>query len=210
MTGIAELLSGPAGTVLADSLRVIHLAAVAIGFGAVVLNDFTFLRRMDQRIGRVGLSNMEAVHRLIMGAITIAWLSGAPLMMLTYGLDPSGFPPVLWGKLIVISLLTFAAVANRAVVLPVVRAAEGYVILHLPLAVKLPVVGTGALSVASWNAALILGATEAVQGAPGHLLAVVLGGFYLGVIGLTLWHTTRRHAQFFANAQRPKRASSKL
>ncbi|MEM9146849.1 MAG: hypothetical protein AAGC57_11665 [Pseudomonadota bacterium] len=171
-------LSSGTAAALTDLLRIVHLAAAAIGIGAMVATDFTMLRLAHRPIGPRHWRALEAAHLLIAPALLVAWASGMVLAFQATGGNPAAMTPKLAIKLGVVTLLTLDAWYIAKHIRPIMEEAGGIRLIELPFLQRLALGIAAALSVAGWCSALLLGGSEMLQGAGFTLLLPLIGAIY--------------------------------
>lgn len=169
-----------------DAVRILHLAAIAAGIGAVIATDLTMLRLLGVPIGSRHGAALEVAHRLIGPALLGAWVTGIALIGLRTGFAVEAFSPKLWMKLAVVTALSLNVLLIKRIVQPTLDEYEGWTLAEIPLAQKLSMALGGAISVAGWSAALFLGASRIFKTASWELLVPTVGACFLTAALITV------------------------
>jgi len=173
-----------AATMLGDFVRLIHIGAIALGLGTVVMADFTTLRRIGRPVTAEFCSTVQSAHAIILPALVFAWLTGIILLGLRTGFTMSEITPKLWTKLAVVGSLTVTVFAIRHSVLPAIERNIGRTLMEASLGEKLTMAVCAAFSMAGWSSALLLGGHAATNVAP--VWVVILAVFVIHAVLLVL------------------------
>ncbi|MEO0624565.1 MAG: hypothetical protein AAFU49_05290 [Pseudomonadota bacterium] len=168
-----------AAAALIDLLRVVHLAAAAIGIGTMVATDFTMLRHAHKPIGPRHWQALDAAQILIGPTLLVAWGTGLLLVFHMTGFDPSALTPKLAVKLAVVTVLTLDAWFIAIWIRPILEEAGGIRLIELPFRQRLALGIAAALSVAGWSSALLLGGSEMLGAAGFALLLPLIGAVFV-------------------------------
>lgn len=181
---------------VADSLTVTHLVAMAIGLAAMIATDLSLVRRAGETIHTETVFMVALAHRILAVALSFAWVSGLCLAALATGLDPAALTPLLAMKLIVVTILSIAALLTPRMVLPALRRCIGRPLLEAEFDDKIRMALASGLAIASWALALVLGSSVVAETAGWSALIPFALAVYLIAITLML-----RHALSVENTQ---------
>ena len=165
-------------TLPGDLARCLHLIGLALGLGVGLFADLRFLRFLFQPFGESDLALFENVHRTVGWALLLLWISGLWLLALRTGFQPQAFTPKLFAKLAVVSILTVNALLMARLALPVLDRMVGWHMGDMPFFDRLRLTVVGALSAASWVAALCLGVFAAFRSMSAEQLTDFFGAMY--------------------------------
>ena len=200
---------------LEDLFVLIHLAAMAVGFGTMVSTDMLSLRRITHPVWRPYTSALHHAHRMMVPALAVAWVSGLSLLWLRTGFAADAISAKTLAKLAVVSALTLTAAVIRLQVMPIVGRAVGRPLADLPLPKKLTLAVCAALSVSGWTLALALGGFAPLKvWSADALLALCLGVYVAAVsamvLGALVLHRLRAEADSPHVARRGRPAAPAL
>ncbi|MEM1300653.1 MAG: hypothetical protein AAGH68_15375 [Pseudomonadota bacterium] len=185
-----------------DTVRFVHLGAMAVGLGTMVSTDLISLKRADRPVTEEYCRAVHAAHAIMAPALIAAWVSGLFLLVIRTGLDLDAFTPKLWAKLVVVTLLTLTAFAVKRLVMPVLSFNLGRTLMEAPRGDKLIMAICAALSMSGWGCALMLGAVGMFANAPGWALTVLLIGIYGSALNIAVWHALRLHDRVLGDQAR--------
>ena len=142
-------------TVLSTSVTAVHLLAMLFGGGLAIAADRTTLmlrgENVEQR--RQHLVDLNAVHRPVLIALTIQFLSG--IAMLTSDLKTFIGSPVLWVKLGLVALLLVNGVLLQSTETALRRSTDGEASRSLWGRLRFNAIS----SLVLWSATLVAGIT---------------------------------------------------
>ncbi|MEL6196845.1 MAG: hypothetical protein AAFT19_03265 [Pseudomonadota bacterium] len=187
---------------LLDGLRLAHLAAIAAGLGCVIVTDLTMLRWLGVPIGHRQGTALEAAHAIIGPALMAAWITGLALVAARTGFDPAAFSPKLLAKLGVVTLLSLNVILILRYVQPVIVDYRGTGLLYIPFHHKLLFALSGALSVAGWGAALLLGGSHVVKPLGWDVLLPLLSAIYIATMVVTVSFALAAHLRLWLRQRR--------
>lgn len=167
---------------LFDTIRFVHLLAVIIGFGVSFFADVMILRTLRSRVDRHTLATIALQHRIVLSALAVMWASGLTLVWLRTGFDAGQISPKVYGKLLVVTLLTLNAFVIGGFAMPLLERLEESNLLDLPLGRRLPLACIAAISGASWITALAFGVSDELAKAPAMTIENVILLTFGGVL----------------------------
>lgn len=167
---------------ISDVLRLLHLLAVAVGFGVAVETETYMIRRRRAAIGPGLLAGLDHRHRVILCALGAMWVTGLALVALRTGFQLSEFTPKLWSKITVVTILTINAVFIAEVALPILAEQKGRPVAALRPAERRALFSVAGVSGASWLIALALGSSALLKVSPAPLFQIGLPLAYIGGI----------------------------
>ncbi|MEO1239974.1 MAG: hypothetical protein AAFW64_10095, partial [Pseudomonadota bacterium] len=110
---------------VSDVLRLAHLLAVAVGFGAAVETEIFMLKRRKTIISRGLMSGLGHRHTVILYALGAMWITGLALVALRTGFLLDAFTPKLWAKITVVTILSVNAMFVASVAIPILNGHAG-------------------------------------------------------------------------------------
>lgn len=162
-----------------DSVRYIHLLAVAVGIGTSFLADLCVLHRIKTPLAQVVLDDLHRFHRLVTWSLIAMWVSGAVLVYLRTGFVWDNFSPKLIAKIVVVSALTINSLAINTYVIPLLRRSLGTALVDLPLGARVSMSLVAGISTCSWLLALALGSSAVLKVSGAEVQIPLLAGSYL-------------------------------
>ena len=194
----------PNGEIVGDIATVVHLVALSVAIATVLELDWRIMRSACRALTVHDTSAFNRGHRRILAALAALWASGAVLVWIATGGDPSAASPKLAAKAVTVVLLTATALAMGRYALPTIAAHTGAPLLALGLATKLRLATLGALSGAGWATALVIGGSDSLASAPAPVLASVVAATHSGALVLAWALALATHMQWQrANAGTP-------
>jgi hypothetical protein len=186
---------------LHTAATIVHLASAAVGVGTATVTDILFFRFLrDYRISRFEEQVLRMIHPVLWAALAVLIASGIVLVLGNPEryLTSSKFQL----KMIVVSVIALNGALLHASISPRLRSIsfggrhsahhEGE-LLHLRRAAF----ASGAVSITSWYAALVLGALRTIP------ITLVTGvAVYLGVLGIAVIAAVVMEAQLRMRASR--------
>lgn len=168
---------------------IIHLVGAAIGVGAATSSDWLFLHSIrDRVVTREQFSFLTKISHLVRIGLAIVILSGVAIVLQ----NPSVFVyPSFRAKMILVFLLTVNGLFFHGWLLEFLKRHRNERLTNAMLANRLWFfAGAGAISIASWYGALLIGAMEPLESSLWLILAVylVVVGGAAGMAYLTLSH----------------------
>ena len=164
-------------------IGIIHIIGTALGVGGATVSDFLFLKAVrDGRIDKKEFGVLKSVSTVVWTGFAVLVFSGFGFFILFRLLPEHGsiYEPKLLIKLIVVSVIFFNGLLMHWKVFPVLKTSARKSIHSTETLGKLSLVlTTGAISITSWYAALILGAWRGLD-AP---FVTILGAYVLAVFG---------------------------
>jgi hypothetical protein len=204
------LTSVPSTVAMSDALTVSHLAAMALGLGAVLRTDFELLVRCRQRFCEEDLMRLERTHALIGLALVGLWATGLGLFALRTGGDLAAASPKLIAKLGTVGLLTLTALAMGRFDMALLRQSIGRALLAAPLGRKVALAALAGFSMGGWATALLLGGASVMLSAEPVALVGVVTFVHLAAIAVMLaatlmsaWQLRPRTDPIAENVGRP-------
>lgn len=143
--------------IAADSLRVGHMAAFALGIGAAAFLEMQLLRRFQSTIDIEGLRLLLAGHDLIRTSVLALWVTGLGLLCLNIVVLGNDFTAKLGIKLGVVILLTGNMVLIERFLIPELFEFEGRGLADIPAGLRCQFGAVAGVSAGCWGAALLLG-----------------------------------------------------
>lgn len=149
-------------------LVLLHLLAFAIGLGSALLADWIVLTRLA--FGTITQRAAQQLIDLSRGAtvgLALLWITGAILVGSNALADPASLGnDKLWGKMLIVLILTLNALLLHVVVLPIVQSRVGHQLFDASFA-RQPLLCTlsGTVSATSWMFAAYLGCGRELNGA---------------------------------------------
>ena len=172
---------------LIDSVRLLHLLCVVVGFGAAFLADYSVFRRLHRPVTRHLIEQLSVLHNVVWAGLIGMWITGLALIFIRTGFVVEAFSPKLFTKLGVVTVLTANAVLIGRLAMPMLRDAYGQAPLDLPLMQKLRGAWLASLSTVSWVLALALGSSKVLAASGwGMFACLVPCGYVVGLLGATL------------------------
>lgn len=161
-----------------DLLRFSHLIAISLGLGLSLYLDMSLLRALTAPLKRSLIETIERAHEFVTVALFALWATGVGLLFVRTGFALEAFTPKLMAKLFVVSALTLNAAAIDALALPRLRRLVGRRFADAPLADRLVMSMSAAVSGCSWFAALSLGVFAVLKPLDGETLGVLAAALY--------------------------------
>ncbi|MEM9707290.1 MAG: hypothetical protein AAF871_00740 [Pseudomonadota bacterium] len=172
---------------VSDSLRLLHLLAVAIGFGVAIESEIYMICRRKSPISHGMIQSLHHRHRIVLIAVGAMWVTGFALIALRTGLQLSAFTPKLWAKLSVVMILTANAALIAEVALPMLKSFDGKRLGDLPIQAQRALYSVAGISAASWFMAFTLGSSVILKTGPAPLFQIVLPTVYIaGILAANL------------------------
>lgn len=180
-------------------IKVTHIVALAIAFGAAVAADLLFLTRATFRpIDRTTVLIADYLSILVAGGLVALWVTGIALAGMQWAANPAFIAnEKFWAKVFIVVLLTINAGLIHDVILPRVRARVGRRMFDgLGLGDRLVFALGGALSISSWLFPTLLGAARELNNrTPAHEILtcyyVSLGLGFAAIRALSVVSTLR-------------------
>lgn len=151
--------------IITDSIRYLHLLAIAVGLGGSVLADLQVVRKVDQMITHDLMERLKHLHHIVALALVAMWISGAGLIHIRTGFVLEEFSPKLFSKLGVVTMLSFNAMLIGFVALPLLEKCDGVRLVDLSLKRKIACGWLASFSGASWLMALAMGESKVLAAA---------------------------------------------
>lgn len=165
-------------TFMADTARAIHLLGLALGLGFAIKADFFASRFMLRPLSDYELASLYTYHRTISFGLGLFWISGIALLYLRTGFQAENFSPKLLAKIAVVSVLTINAVLIGRFALTALRRSRQFRLGDLTFWRRLQLCTIGAMSMASWVAALMLGVFQVLKTVAPLVLWQTIGVVY--------------------------------
>ncbi len=165
-------------TFLADIARAIHFLGLALGLGFAIKADFFASRFMLRPLSDYELASLYTYHRTISFGLGLLRVSGIALLWLRTGFQAENFSPKLLAKIAVVSVLTINAVLIGRFALTALRRSRQFRLGDLTFWRRLQFCTIGALSMASWMAALMLGVFQIMKTVSPLVLWQTIGVVY--------------------------------
>ena len=176
-----------------DVIRVLHFAAIAIGFGTVVSTDILSLRRIGSAVSEEYCQVVESAQSIIVPSLSVAWFTGVLLLIARTGLDLAAFTADLWAKLLVVTILTATAYVVRFRVLPAIRRNVGRTLLESDLSDTKAMATCTGLSAGGWVSALVLSGLGASGSAPLFIVMATVAVIHLAILAVVLRSAVSLH-----------------
>lgn len=150
-----------------NALLVIHLLGLSIGFGGAVVLDAWLLAWMvrGRQSDMVGMA-FQLIGSAVSVGLLLLWMSGLGFLVLYMLTDPAKLAnPKLWGKIVIVLILTLNGFALHRWVMPMTLKD-----VHQPLfsgaTIQARMIGllSGSISAASWVSAFLLGLLKELNG----------------------------------------------
>jgi len=151
-------------------LVLLHLLAFAIGLGSAILADWIVLSRMTFRpISKRAEQQLTDLSRAVTVGLALLWITGAILVGNNALTDPASLENhKLWGKILVVAVLTMNALLLHVVVLPIVQSRVGHKLFTATFTGRrLLCTLAGTVSATSWMFAAYLGCARELNGTVG-------------------------------------------
>lgn len=184
-----------------DAARAAHLAAFAGGFALAVAAQRRAAAGLFRPVTEADLRATLRAHRLIAFALAGLWITGLWLVFLRTGFGAEAMSPKLRLKIAVVGLLSLDGLLIHAFALPAYRRAVGRSLSGFRVVPRLALALLGAVSAASWSAALVLGSSGILRVAGWDLLLPAAGLHY--AVFLTAGLGLAALAPAFARGPRP-------
>lgn len=165
-------------TLLLDSVRYVHLLALAVGLGMALLADVTAISTLWRPISTPVVAQLRRLHNAVLFGFVLLWMSGLGLLFLRTGFDVSAFTPKLVMKLIVVGVLTLNAGLIGLIGLPHLARNIGRRFGEVPFGARVTLSLIAGLSAGSWLSALALGVFAHLRPMALDELAAVFGAAY--------------------------------
>ena len=173
-------------TFMADTARAIHFLGLALGLGFAIKADFFASRFMLRPLSDYELASLYTYHRTISFGLGLFWISGIALLYLRTGFQAENFSPKLLAKLAVVSVLTINAVLIGRFALTALRRSRQFRLGDLTFWRRIQFCTIGALSMASWVSALVLGVFQIMKKVPPETLWEIIGVIYATSMAVSL------------------------
>ncbi len=143
--------------IVADSLRVGHMGAFALGIGAAAFLEMQLVHRFRHTVDAEGLRLLLNGHTLIRSALLGLWATGIGLLCVNLFVLGQDFTPKLAVKLGVVLLLTANMVLIERFLIPELFVFKGRRLCSIPGPLRRQFGAVAGFSAGCWGSALLLG-----------------------------------------------------
>lgn len=140
-----------------DGVRALHFIGLAAGFGIALFADVIALKCLLLPIQRTDARLLVFIHKVLIAALVLLWISGIGLLQLRTNLNLAEFSPKLITKLAVVTLLTANAWIIYAVAIPTYARHLGWRFTEMDIGDRIKLAVIAAVSLSCWLSALALG-----------------------------------------------------
>lgn len=137
-----------------------HVLSVIIGFGSAFVADMYVFKSRNDIITPNHLHITEFFHRIVNFSLILLWTSGLLMVYIRTQIDPTYLSAKLFGKFIVVAVLTLNANFIGSHALSYMRNQIGKKLLHGSFFKQLLLITAVSISSASWLMALGFGTVE--------------------------------------------------
>ncbi|MEM8788696.1 MAG: hypothetical protein AAGE76_10575 [Pseudomonadota bacterium] len=159
---------------LLDLVRFGHVIGISLGFGLAIYADRRFLRSLAVPITAEEIETMRAIHRHVMVAMGLLWVTGALLLYHRTGFAAAAFAPKLIFKIAIVTVLTANAFVIGHWAVPHFQRHIGAAFVEFPLRLRLKLSLVGGLSAGCWLSLLALGVFQGFKTMPAGQIADIL------------------------------------
>jgi hypothetical protein len=158
-----------------EILGMVHWAALVPALAMAISADLVALGSLRRPLGPRALGGLGRLHRGLLVALAVLWVSGLAMVALRLGPLGTGLTPKVLVKLGAVGILSLNAVAIGRIVLPGLAAQRDRCFGAFPAPLRMRLALIGAVSSACWAGALALGTIGALAEMGLADLALVLG-----------------------------------
>lgn len=153
----------------------VHLTALIPGLVCALAADGIALSTMVRPLSPGTKAALLDLHRFILVALALMWISGLTLIALKLAPGGTGLTPKLIVKVMIVAVLTLNAQAITRVALPHLQTLTHRAFGTLPTTTRITLGLIGGVSAAAWASALALGALDWMKPLGFDALALTLG-----------------------------------
>ena len=147
-------------SIVMSAFRFLHLFGLVVGFGAAIFADLTFFRYgIVHPISDYTIHQVKVLSRAASWGLILLWLSGAGLIYFGYLGDPNYiYNEKLWGKIMIVMILTVNGIILHQMVFPAITAKKGFRLFDgATRGEEAILIFMGMVSLVSWIVPFVLG-----------------------------------------------------